>query len=109
MSGWSNYSGMVTAHKIYESIMDNRVSKSELLNNFVKEQRVYGSYHLFIINYERWLRYTLMALERGYHIKIPSKLSINNVNNSNMDPWFITGLVDSEGCFSIKVGARQQL
>ena len=39
---------MVTAHKIYESIMDNRVSKSEFVKNFVKEQRVYGSYH--------WLR-----------------------------------------------------
>lgn len=36
---------MVTAHKIYESIMDNRVSKSEFVKNFVKEQRVYGSYH----------------------------------------------------------------
>lgn len=47
MSGWSNYSGMVIVYKIYESIMDNRVSKSELfiLNNFVKEQRVYGNCH----------------------------------------------------------------
>ena len=50
MSGWTNYSGMVIAHKIYESIMDNRVSKSEFLKNFVKEQRVYGSYYLLIIN-----------------------------------------------------------
>lgn len=28
------------------------------------------------------------------------------INNSNMDPWFVTGLIDAEGCFTIKIGER---
>ena len=42
--GWTNYSGKVTTHKINESAMVYRVSKSKILNDFfVKEQRVDGS------------------------------------------------------------------
>jgi len=45
IGGWSNYSGMVTSQKIYESLMGNRGSKSNKINTlFVKEQRVDGSY-----------------------------------------------------------------
>lgn len=107
MSGWSNYSGKVTEHKIDENLMDNRVSKSSLLsnnNNLVKEQRVYGSYH-WKIKYQ-WLRCTLMAFERRYHIKIPSNLS--EASYSKMNPWFVTGLIDAEGSFTIKIGKRDQ-
>ena len=44
-SGWSNYSGTVISLKICENKMDNRVSKSTILNNIiVKEQRVDGSW-----------------------------------------------------------------
>ena len=46
MSGWSNYSGIVTSHKIREKIMGNRGSKSAILINIVvKEQRVDGSWY----------------------------------------------------------------
>jgi len=44
MSGWSNYSGTVISLKMSENEMDNRGSKSTILNSIVvKEQRVDGS------------------------------------------------------------------
>jgi hypothetical protein len=44
MSGWTNYSGIVTSYKMNESEMDHRGSKSVLHEtNTVKEQRVDGS------------------------------------------------------------------
>ena len=55
------------------------------------------------------LRCILMGLERDYHIKIPSKqlntlyfstLTNNNANNY-INPWFLTGFIDAEGCFQI--------
>lgn len=92
ISGWSNYSGMVTAHGIDESKIGNRVSKSSWAywSSLVKEQRVYGN----CCNDELQLRCTLMALERGYQVKIPSNLFF--------DPWFLTGFTDAEGSFIIK-------
>ena len=46
ISGQNNYLGMVTSHKMNESEMGYRGSKSEFrsLRNSVKEQRVDGSY-----------------------------------------------------------------
>ena len=47
ISGWSNYSGKVTSLKIGENQMDNRGSKSAILENIaVKEQRVDGSWFI---------------------------------------------------------------
>ncbi len=43
ISGWTNYSCKVTSHKMSENEMDNRGSKSDLINKSVKEQRVDGS------------------------------------------------------------------
>jgi hypothetical protein len=42
-----------------------------------------------------------MGCENSYHIKISSKqLNLNTRNaNSNLNPWFITGLIDGEGSF----------
>jgi hypothetical protein len=76
ISGWSNYSGMVTSHKIDEKIMGYRGSKIELNKNSVKEQRVNVSQW---INYKSiHLRYTLMGSEKNYTIKILSKqLNLN--------------------------------
>jgi NADH dehydrogenase len=81
ISGWSNYSGMVTNHKMNENEMGNRGSKSEFLNpqpieNSVKEQRVDGSY--FINTNLMKLRCTLMGCENCYQIKIPS----NQINKT---------------------------
>ena len=43
ISGQNNYLGMVISHKMTESEMGYRGSKSVLLNSTVKEQRVDGS------------------------------------------------------------------
>jgi hypothetical protein len=57
MSGWSNDPCKVTNHKMIEKEMDNRGSKSEFSSkkkniffneNFVKEQRVDGSWCIII-------------------------------------------------------------
>ena len=52
-----------------------------------------------------------MGFERNYQIKIPSNqlnkqyystLSKNDVKNK-LNPWFITGFADAEGCFSFAI------
>lgn len=119
ISGWSNYSGMVTNFKISENKMDNRGSKSIINNIIVKEQRVDGSW--FIKRPFMNLRYTLQDFERNRDIKlsfntkqcwnscikIPSKqfdlkkFSTCNINIINPGVW--SGLIDGEGTFSIIV------
>lgn len=70
MSGWTNYSEMVTSQKIYEKIMGNRGSKSDNIIS-VKEQRVDGSW---CGNTLPHLRCTLAGFESNYKGKILSKL-----------------------------------
>ena len=78
ISGQNNYLGMVTSHKMTETEMGYRGSKSEFIIqnpqpkyiNSVKEQRVDGSW--FLAQKARSLRYTLMGFERNYQVKIPS-------------------------------------
>jgi len=106
ISGWTNYSCKVISHKIDENQMDNRGSKSEF-HNSVKEQRVDGSWCIEKYN-SLHLRCTLMGFERNYQIKIPSnqlnKLSFSTLNyKPNLNPWFVTGFTDAEGCFSISI------
>jgi len=117
ISGWSNYSGKVTSHKMNESEMGYRGSKSEFIPlylqpiciNSVKEQRVDGSYLLK----KNKLRCTLMGYESSYQIKIPSKqLNIRNLststnNISHINPWFWTGLIDAEGSFSVIIDRKE--
>lgn len=133
ISGWSNYSGMVTSLKMSENKMDNRGSKSTIKSIVVKEQRVDGSW--YIKSYLMNLRYTLQGFERnrdiklGFniqqgwnsYIKIPSKqfdlkkFSTSNSSIVNAGVW--SGLIDGEGSFSIivdrnkarKLGWRVQL
>lgn len=93
ISGWSNYSCMVTSHKISEKLMDNRGSKSNI--KIVKEQRVDGSWFLLI----RSLRCTLMTSEMKYRINIPSKQfkfkTFSTLNlNPDLNSWFVTGMVN---------------
>ena len=97
-----------------ENEMGYRGSKSENLNPqpnkfSVKEQRVDGS--CFIIHKLMKLRCTLMGGVSCYQIKIPSN-QLNNLfystlsNTSDLlrlNPWFITGFTDAEGCFSIAI------
>ena len=114
ISGWSNYSCTVTSQKMKETEIGYRGSKSVTMNNFtVKEQRVYGSWHGLV---SPCLRCTLMGFERNYQSRIPSN-QINkyrlysstafqqySTHNLMMDPWFITGFIDGEGCFTFSMG-----
>jgi hypothetical protein len=64
ISGQSNYLGMVTSHKMKETEMGDRGSKSEIQypqpkRIFVKEQRVDGSW--FLVKMAKSLRCTLMG------------------------------------------------
>jgi len=107
---------MVTNYKMSENEMGYRGSKSEIKNPqlneiSVKEQRVDGSY--FRSNLK--LRCTLMGFERNYQIKILSKQlnkryysSLSKTSNT-LNPWFITGFTDAEGCFSIKTDVKYKL
>ena len=137
-SGWSNYSGTVISLKMSENEMDNRGSKSTILNSIaVKEQRVDGSWLIepSLVN----LRCTLRGSERNRgvilsfnqrqgwnsHVKTLSKLfdlkkfsTYNSVYDSTIvNPGVWSGLIDGEGSFSIivdknktrKLGWRVQL
>jgi hypothetical protein len=114
ISGQNNYLGMVTSHKMKETEMGNRGSKSDFIKGSVKEQRVDGSWGLIksnrtTISNNKSLRYTLMGFERNYQIKIPSKqlnkfsfsTLIKNSANNILDPWFLTGFTDAEGSFQV--------
>ena len=69
MCGWSNYSGTVISLKMSENEMDNRGSKSTILNTMVvKEQRVDGSWS--INPHLMGLRCTLRGFERNRGIKL---------------------------------------
>jgi hypothetical protein len=100
---------MVISHKIDENQMGHRGSKSKFINpqpnyiNFVKEQRVDGS----CFGLSPKLRCTLTGFERNFQVKIPSKqlnkLSFSTLNHRNiLNPWFITGFSDAEGCFLLE-------
>jgi NADH-Ubiquinone oxidoreductase (complex I), chain 5 N-terminus len=138
ISGWSNHSGMVTSCNMSENEMGNRGSKSELLVNFVKEQRIEGSRFITIIKYIIMnLRFILMGFERNYQVKILSKqLNINNYSTGSVftvksndsiasvppapafagegrgsgtiHPWFWTGLTDAEGSFKISMSKTEK-
>ncbi len=86
--------------------MGYRGSKSVLTVGTVKEQRVDGSYCIRAKSKLMQLRCTLMGFERNYQIKIPSKQLqyFSTLNSDNrLNPWFVTGLADSEGTFTIVI------
>lgn len=103
---------MVISQKMIENEMEYRGSNSDLKS--VKEQRVDGSWY-FLYN-KKCLRCTLMGFERNYQVKIPSN-QINLIrtyassathkplilNNSVINPWFLTGFADAEASFSILI------
>ena len=114
-----------------ENEMGYRGSKSvfylllpQLIKNTVKEQRVDGSYLGLAKGLQGpKLRCTLTGFERNYPIKIPSNyfnnrtfstLNLNpDLNPLNLkpklNPWFLTGFIDAEGCFTIKIQPNAKL
>ena len=115
ISGQNNYLGTVTSQQISENEMGYRGSKSKIFKNyniFVKEQRVDGSYCNNPKSLDLQLRYTLKGFERNYQVKILSKqLNIKNfsssayaqVQNTKLNPWFVTGFCDAEASFIISI------
>jgi len=120
ISGWINYSGMVISYMMSENEMEYRGSKSVLNPNTVKEQRVDGNWGFIkgnstktIIN-NKPLRCTLMGFERNYQVKILSKqLNIKQFSTFNteskLNPWFISGLIDGEGCFTVQISRNKTI
>ncbi|OAX31509.1 homing endonuclease [Rhizopogon vinicolor AM-OR11-026] len=94
-----------------EREIDYRGSKSELVNNSVKEQRVDGSWSIKAKFSNMLLRYTLMGFERNYRVRIPSNQIIKGFYTSQtilektilLNPWFISGFTDAEGCFTLSI------
>ena len=115
ISGWTNYSYIVKNQKIQETKIGDRGSKSvtllAIVNVTVKEQRVNGS-----CDNNLALRYILKGFKRNYPIRIPSnqinkqitrfytsKAQQSNLQNFNLNPGFVTGFTDGEGCFIISI------
>jgi hypothetical protein len=82
---------LVKTHKMKETEIDNRGSKSEFITKMdsVKEQRVDGS----LCFNKKHIRYTLTGLETGYQLKILSKQLTKNkrtfstlISNSKLNP-----------------------
>ena len=102
---------MVTSRKMNENEMEYRGSKSVSINETVKEQRVDGSWSIKAKSKKMLLRCTLMGFERNYQIKIPSKQLnyFSTLHSDNrLNPWFVTGLSDSEGTFTIIIDKNQK-
>ena len=116
ISGWTNYSCMVTSLKASKKNVGYRGSKSVILKNItVKEQRVDGSWHG---NRLSCLRYTLMGFERNLHNKILTTQLVNKRSYSTsffnegrddnnhyliINPNFLTGFADAEGSFVLSI------
>jgi len=92
-------------------IIKKIISSSIKLFEFVKEQRVDGSWCIKLNKNKNLmhLRYTLMGFERNYQVNILSNQ--NNIKKTystlilkpKLNPWVITGLADSEGSFIISL------
>ena len=110
LGGWSNYSGKVISQKMSENEMGYRGSKSDkagLLGLSVKEQRVDGSSSSRNLEF---VRCTLVAGKPVFRRKIHSHSDNNIISNnmfkrfstkSDLNPWFVTGLVEADGCFML--------
>ena len=104
ISGQINYLDKVTSYKLSENEIEYRGSKSVLYNT-VKEQWLDGNY--FRNNLK--LRCNLMAFERNYQIKYPSKQLINyrifstKIIKPKLNPWFIIGFTEAESSFIIRI------
>jgi len=114
-SGWTNHSGMVTSHKICESKMEYRGSKSAigLILRAVKEQRADGNGQVVNIT---CLRCALKDFDRNSYINVLSNqifkksyssITINKSDYINsvsaVNPWFLTGFADGEASFIIYI------
>ena len=122
-NGWTNHSCMVTSQKMKETEMGYRGSKSAICESIaVKEQRVDGSWWgRFSNNNLSHLRCTLTGFERNYQAKILSTRIVRRYSTTRcnsildikhnliLDPNFITGFTDGEGCFTLSITKSNQV
>lgn len=119
ISGQIYHLGKVINYNITEKEMDNRGSKSLVINyNYkVKEQRVDGG--LCVNNFKIFkqfknnshVRCILMGFEKNYQInntqsnQIDKRFYSTSIKNTTklLHPWFITGFADAESSFSILI------
>ena len=131
ISGWTNYSCMVTSLKASKKNVGYRGSKSVIFKNItVKEQRVDGSYINLCIR-DSMLRCTLKRFERisssSFRLNqilnkqlhsttvrntdsknlLEPKSSDKNTNIFSLNPWFITGFTDGDGSFSVSIAKKK--
>jgi hypothetical protein len=93
-----------------ENEMGYRGSKSKSFSqtDFVKEQRVDGSWSIKAKSKLMLLRCTLMGFERNYPIKIlTNRLNNRMISNysfqKEINPWFITGFSEAEASFIVSI------
>jgi len=99
-----------------KSVFNKKPIQNKMLNT-VKEQRVDGSWFLNKIAASNFrnLRCTLMGFERSYLVKIPSKqlnrlfFSTVSYKNTKLNPFFVSGLIDAEGCFCTTIYKAKNL
>ena len=105
------YNNMILFSKSHinsEAILTESLNKLEA----VKEQRVDGSDVTDLALNPVALRCTLMDFERNYQVKTLSKqLMSKNFSAfacSKLNPWFISGLIDAEGSFTLVICKNQK-
>jgi len=102
-----------------KSVRDLNIPTSQIIKSLtVKEQRVDGSWCInqALAKHKKLmhLRCTLMGFERNYQVRIPSNLIKTSRNNYSVlsslskseltiNPWYITGFTDGEGCFIVTI------
>lgn len=114
VNDWAIKPGKVINQKIVETKMKYHVSKSSSIvtyaknNTAVKEQRINDNYCNKLLH----LRYILMVYENKYQSRILfNKFNLQKrlfqtgtyLNSNFINPWFLTGFADGEGCFIISV------
>ena len=105
ISGWTNYSGIVTSQNMIESEMGYRGSISNTNNIvFVKEQRVDGSWHNNVFKvYSNGFRKKLSNQNPFLGNTRFTRYCSNFITTIKLSPYAVTGLVDAEGCFRISI------
>ena len=64
---------------------------------------IYGFFHLFILCYPINFDYCFILIGFVLDRKFISTYSKDYVMKSIMNPYYVTGFVDGEGCFSVSV------
>lgn len=119
INGWSNYSCKVISHKSSEKNMGYRGSKScsENGSELVKEQRVNSSLcangkKVVILLTGLFLNYQVriptksnLVINKSHHGRLFTSIAVQQDLTSNLiiNPWFVTGFSDAEGCFTLSV------